>query len=183
MHDDAPMRACPIRSAHPSRTAFVGPRADTRFKPMGGRADGCVMAHSGTTPVPSLPGPKGPDQRRPKGKWTIGLIGRRKSVRVAAIRDALRGEDAVGSFTVVATAGLKRTSNTAFGDHAIALVTARRLVVVVVNYQPHVVLNPVVLLATVIAHWISPVPRPYVLLRPPFPRWRRATVIRRRART
>lgn len=127
------------------------------------------MARSSSPPVPSLPGPYGPVQPRPKGRWTIGLIGRRKSVRVAALGEALGTEEAIGSYAVVATAGLKRTSNTKFGDHAIALVTPRRLVVLAVNYQPRFALNPVVLLASAIAHWISPVRRPYVVFEAPLP--------------
>jgi hypothetical protein len=118
-------------------------------------------------PVPSLPGPQPLQLPRSKGGWTIGLIGRRKSLREAVIREALRGEQAGVTFAVYATAGLTRTSSTRFGDHAIALVTPSRLLVVVVNYQSRLVFNPVVLLASLIAHAIGPVRRPYVLLEAP----------------
>jgi len=118
-------------------------------------------------PVPSLPGPQTPQLPRPKGRWTVGLIGRRKAIREIVIREALGGEQAGASFSVVTTAGLTRTSSTQFGDHAIALVTPSRLVVVVVNNQSRFVLNPVVLLASLMAHAIGPVRRPYVLLEAP----------------
>jgi hypothetical protein len=111
-------------------------------------------------PVPSLPGPQVPQLPRSKGGWTIGLIGRRKSLREAVIREALRGEHAGVTFAVIATAGLMRTSSTQFGDHAIALVTPTRLLVVVAHHQSRFVFNPVVLLASLIAHAIGPVRRP-----------------------
>jgi hypothetical protein len=114
-----------------------------------------------------MAGPQAPRLQRSKGRWTIGLIGRRKALREAVIHEALGREQAGATFSVVATAGLTRTSSTKFGDQALALVTPSRLVVVVVNHQSRFVFNPVVLFASLIAHAIGPVRRPYVLLEAP----------------
>jgi hypothetical protein len=54
-------------------------------------------------PVPSPPGPQAPQLPRSKGRWTVGLIGRRKALREAVIREALGGEQAGATLSVVAT--------------------------------------------------------------------------------
>ena len=119
------------------------------------------MGKSLGQPPRSVPITQG--QQRPKGSWTIGLVGRRRKVREAAIEEVRAGEEAVAIYRVVSTSGLDRTSQTKFGQHCLAIVTPTRLIAMAVNYQTRFVLNPVVMLAFVIAHALSPVRKPYVL--------------------